>query len=87
MLVTLEGNLEPERIERAINAAYAANESTMSRIVLEADGSAYYDRLEASGCWVSVDDILFIPPNVSYTRQMFGAASLGDTLTLCRSDA
>ncbi|NMN01555.1 hypothetical protein [Bifidobacterium panos] len=56
MLVTLEGDLEPERIERAVNAAYAANESTMSRIVLEADGSAYYDRLKVSGCRVSVDE-------------------------------
>ena len=35
----------------------------------------------------AVRDILFIPPNVSYTRQVFGAASLGDTLTLCRSNA
>ncbi len=56
MLVTLEGDLEPERIGRAVNAAYAANESTMSRIMLEADGGAYYDRLEASGCRVSVHE-------------------------------
>ena len=42
----------------AVRAACAANETTCSRIVLEADGAAFYERMEASACTVSVEGLL-----------------------------
>lgn len=50
------GNITAEKLAEAVKAAYAANESTMSEIVLEKDGSAYYRKNENSGCKVSFDE-------------------------------
>lgn len=48
--VEIEGNPTAEALVAAAEAAFAANEITMSRIVLEADGTAYYERMDKSGC-------------------------------------
>ena len=50
MIVKLSGNLSGGEIEQAVHAAYEANEATMSRIVLEPDGNACYEKMDASGC-------------------------------------
>lgn len=55
MVVKLTGKVTPEMAERAVNAAYSANESTMSRIVLSENSDAYYERTEESGCKVIHD--------------------------------
>lgn len=48
--VEIEGNPAAAALVAATETAFAANEATMSRIVLEPDGTAYYERMEASGC-------------------------------------
>ena len=50
MIVKLSGNVSAKDIEQAVYKAYQANEATMSKVVLESDGSAYYDRMKTSGC-------------------------------------
>lgn len=50
IVVKLFGNLSSKEIEQAVYNAYKANESTMSKIVLEPDGSAYYEKCKTSGC-------------------------------------
>lgn len=55
MVVTLSGTISQEEMEQAVRKAYANNEATSSKIVLEADGSAYYESLEESGCKVFFD--------------------------------
>lgn len=54
--VEIEGNPSKESLVAAAEAAFAANEATMSRIVLEADGTAYYERMEASGCKAEITE-------------------------------
>lgn len=56
MIVKLSGNLPVSEIQKAVYAAYKANEATMSRIVLEPDGKAYYDKMETTGCRFISDD-------------------------------
>ena len=48
MVVTLSGELTKENLEEAVKMAYANNESTMSKIVLEPDGTAYLSRFGVS---------------------------------------
>ena len=55
MIVKQSGDLSTKEIERAIYKAYEANEATMSKIVLESDGNAYYDRTKTSGCKIITD--------------------------------
>ena len=50
MLVKLSGVVTSSEIEQAVYAAYEANEATMSQIVLEEKGDAYYRKMEKSGC-------------------------------------
>ncbi len=50
MIVKLEGNLQSKEVEQAVFKAYEANETTMSKIVLEENGDAYYETMESSGC-------------------------------------
>lgn len=50
MIVKLSSDLQSEEIERAVYKAYEANEATMSKIVLEENGNAYYEKTESSGC-------------------------------------
>lgn len=49
MVVKLCGNLSRKEIEQAVYEAYEANEATMSKIVLEENGDAYYETMETSG--------------------------------------
>ncbi len=55
MVVTLAGRIAPEELEQAVQTAYAHNEATMSRIVLEESGEAFYETLDESGCSVCHD--------------------------------
>ncbi len=50
MIVKLSGDLLREEIEQAVYKAYEANEATMSKIVLEENGDAYYEKMGNSGC-------------------------------------
>lgn len=48
------GNPQTDKLVRAVKTAFCANESTMSKIVLDEDGSARYERMEESGCSVCI---------------------------------
>ena len=54
--VKVTGNPKTDDLVRAVKAAFCANESTMSKIVLEEDSSACYERMEESGCRVFVSE-------------------------------
>lgn len=56
MLVSLRGNIAKAEIYRAVQTAYRANETTMSKIVLEERGTAFYERMENSGCKTLYDN-------------------------------
>lgn len=56
VVIRLAGDASCEAVTSAVKNAYAANESTMSKIVLEQNGDAYYERMEQSGCKVAVDE-------------------------------
>ncbi|MBD5544748.1 MAG: hypothetical protein HDR01_11060 [Lachnospiraceae bacterium] len=49
-LVQIEGNVSPEALKNAVEKAYTVNEATMSKIVLEENGEAYYEKMRRSGC-------------------------------------
>ncbi|MDR2898224.1 MAG: hypothetical protein LBU99_05350 [Spirochaetaceae bacterium] len=53
-MVHISGELTADELAVAVKAAYMVNESTMSRIVLEDDGTAFYDLLNESGCTVTI---------------------------------
>lgn len=53
-LVEIEGSPSADELMSAVKAAFAANEATMSKVVLESEGSAFYEKLSESGCKVSV---------------------------------
>ena len=55
MVVTFSGKLTQNEAAQAVKQAYANNEASMSKIVLKADGSAYYEKLLESGCKVFFD--------------------------------
>lgn len=50
MIIKLSGDLQSEEIEQAVYNAYEANEATMSKIVIDSNGNAYYEKMESSGC-------------------------------------
>lgn len=52
--VRISGKLCAEDLVYAVKSAYEANESTMSRIVLQSDGRAFYEMLPQSGCKVEI---------------------------------
>lgn len=52
-LMKIGGALEVGKVVRAVQAAFAANEATCSKIVLE-QGTAFYEKMEESGCRVAV---------------------------------
>lgn len=52
--VELDGRIPESDLTDAIKTAYAVNEATMSKIVLEADGTAYYKKMSHSGCKVAI---------------------------------
>ncbi|MBD5105530.1 MAG: hypothetical protein HDT41_00860 [Lachnospiraceae bacterium] len=49
-LVQIEGSVSPEALKNAVEKAYTVNEATMSKIVLEENGEAYYEKMKKSGC-------------------------------------
>lgn len=53
-LVELDGNPDADELVSAVEAAFEANEVAMSKVVLESDGSAFYEKLPKCGCKVSV---------------------------------
>lgn len=50
----LGGSISPKALADAIKAAFLANESTMSKIVLTPDGNAYYEKMAESGCKIEI---------------------------------
>ena len=64
MIVKLSGNLQSEEIEQAVYKAYEANETTMSRIVLEENGDAYYEKMGSSGCRFIIDNCSIYESNM-----------------------
>lgn len=52
MVIKIDGNISPEMVRNAVVSAYSANETTMSKIILEENGNAYYKKTETSGCKV-----------------------------------
>lgn len=55
MCVEIAGKVCLHKLTAAIREAYQANETTMSKIVLE-HGMAYYERMPVSGCKIEVID-------------------------------
>lgn len=51
-LVQISGDFSPDDLISAVKTAFKANEVTMSRIVLEKTGTAYYEKMNESGCKV-----------------------------------
>lgn len=54
--VKVMGNPKTDALVRAVKEAFLANEATMSKVVLGEDGLARYERMEESGCRVSVTE-------------------------------
>ncbi len=52
--VELCGNFTADMLSKAVRAAFEANESTMSKIVLTDSGNAYYERISESRCTVEI---------------------------------
>ena len=55
-LIDITGSPSEEELIAAIQKAFTANEVTMSRIVIDLDGKAYYEAMEQSGCKVSISN-------------------------------
>jgi hypothetical protein len=56
MYVEIDGKPPVELMKEAIKKAFKKNELTMSKVVLEKNGRAYYQRIEQSGCKVVVTE-------------------------------
>ncbi len=54
--VELDGNPSAELVKSAIQKAFQKNELTMSKVVLDKEGQAYYQKLEQSGCKVIITE-------------------------------
>lgn len=52
--VKIEGVFSLEDLLTAVKSAYIANETTMSKVVLEKGGLAFYEKMNESGCKVSI---------------------------------
>lgn len=50
MVIEISGDVSKTKLRHAIECTYQANQTTMSRIVLEEDGQAYYEAMEQTGC-------------------------------------
>lgn len=48
--VQITGRPEADALLEAVKTAFTMNEAAMSRIVLEEDGTAYFEKLSESGC-------------------------------------
>ena len=49
-LVRITGKPNIEELMEAVKSAFRANEATMCKVVLEADGTAFYKKMSVSGC-------------------------------------
>lgn len=56
MLVTLTGELTEQELMEAVRLAYSQNESTISRVALEENGDAFYEKMPETGCRVVMDE-------------------------------
>lgn len=54
-LSSLEGDVTAEEIKAAVEKAYTQNETTMSKIILDG-GNAYYQKMDATGCTVFIEE-------------------------------
>ena len=54
LFVQIQGNPAVDDLAKAVTAAFTKNEVTMSKIVLENDGTAYYEKMNESGCKISI---------------------------------
>lgn len=52
---TLNGNISKEALYKAIECAYKNNQTTMSKIVLEQSGKAFYETMPHTGCKIFYD--------------------------------
>lgn len=52
--VQITGNPPVDEMLSAVKSAFAANEAAGSRIILKKDGTAFYEKMETSGCCVTV---------------------------------
>jgi len=53
-LVEIVGKPSADDVVSAVKSAFAANEATLSRVVLEKDGMAFYEKMNESACSVTV---------------------------------
>jgi len=53
-LVQILGEPSPDCLASAVKTAFTLNEATMSRIVLEKNGEAFYEKMDKSGCSVAI---------------------------------
>lgn len=53
-LVQIAGEISIDDLVLAVKSAFAANEATLSKIVLEHNGTAFYEKMFVSGCNVTV---------------------------------
>ncbi len=56
MIVKISGCIPEAEAEQAVRKAYQANEATMSKIMLDEDGTAWYEKMEDSGCRFSREE-------------------------------
>lgn len=55
VVVTIEGEVEEERICEAVKKAYTQCQTTMSRVVLDDWGRVYFEKMQETGCKVLVE--------------------------------
>lgn len=55
-VVTLKGNISKNELADAIKNAFNNNESTMSKIVMEPSGKAYYEKMPETECKIFFDN-------------------------------
>lgn len=55
VVMTLEGDIKAEEISEAVKKAYTQNAMTMSKAVLDENGTFYMEEMEETGCKVFVD--------------------------------
>ena len=54
LFVQILGKPPLDDLVNAVQIAFTKNEATMSKIVLEQDGTAYYEKMKESGCKISI---------------------------------
>lgn len=57
LVIRIKGTISKEDVQHAVEEAYKANEATMSKIVLEENGDAYYQEMSSTGCKFLTDNL------------------------------